>query len=90
MCPICRIKYPEGMLENANGAGLKGVTTPDQVVGHFNLVHHQLLYIRAGLALAKLTGRALIMPPVWCEVDRHWQTMLEGKGMLVCHTSYDI
>jgi len=39
---------------------------------HFALVHHQLVQIRNGLALAKATGRILILPRLVCGLDRWW------------------
>ena len=40
--------------------------------GHFNLVHYQMYQIRSAFALAQITGRVLIMPPIWCGLDRSW------------------
>lgn len=42
------------------------------VVGHFELVNHQLVQIRQAMAIATVTGRALIMPEIWCGLDRWW------------------
>jgi len=42
------------------------------VEGHFALVNHQLLQVRAGLQLAQSLGRALIMPKLMCGFDRWW------------------
>lgn len=39
---------------------------------HFNLVNHQLLQLRALFALAGLSGRAAILPQLWCGMDRWW------------------
>jgi len=39
---------------------------------HFALVHHQLAQVRNGLALAKATGRILILPRLVCGLDRWW------------------
>jgi hypothetical protein len=42
-------------------------------------VNYQLLHIRAGVALAQLTGRVLILPPIWCELDKYWSTLEFGS-----------
>lgn len=33
-------------------------------------VHYQLARLRTGLALATVSGRIIILPPIWCELDR--------------------
>lgn len=45
---------------------------PATVEQHFALVNWQLARIRSALVLAELTGRALIMPRLWCGFDRWW------------------
>ena len=40
--------------------------------GHFALMNHQLRQLRHAFALASLTGRALIIPQLWCGLDRWW------------------
>jgi arabinosyltransferase len=52
--------------------------TADKLKTHFELVNHQLLYIRAAIALAQLTGRVLILPPIWCELDKYWAPLHNG------------
>ncbi|KAL8141869.1 hypothetical protein V2J09_014901 [Rumex salicifolius] len=42
------------------------------VDSHFNLVNHQLKQIRTALAIASLLNRTLVMPPIWCRLDRLW------------------
>mmetsp|Transcript_8558 Transcript_8558/g.22534 ORF Transcript_8558/g.22534 Transcript_8558/m.22534 type:complete len:342 (+) Transcript_8558:952-1977(+) len=56
---------PEALLR----PGGKELMTVEQ---HFELVNWQLARIRTGLLLAELTGRVLIMPPLWCGMDRWW------------------
>lgn len=45
---------------------------------HFALVNHQLVRLRAAIALAQLTGRVLVMPPIWCELDKYWAPLYNG------------
>ncbi|XP_077234770.1 arabinosyltransferase XEG113-like [Tasmannia lanceolata] len=42
------------------------------VESHFSLINYQLKQIRAGLAIASLLNRTLVMPPLWCRLDRLW------------------
>ncbi|KAF5842793.1 hypothetical protein DUNSADRAFT_5165 [Dunaliella salina] len=74
-----RVDIPHELLANASGQNLKYTLTATQTDSHFNLVNHQLLHIRAGVALAQLTGRVLIMPPIWCELDKYWATLEYGS-----------
>ncbi|KAL1532289.1 arabinosyltransferase XEG113-like protein [Salvia divinorum] len=39
---------------------------------HFALVNYQIKQIRTALAVASLLGRTLVMPPLWCRLDRLW------------------
>ncbi|KAK8948116.1 hypothetical protein KSP40_PGU020662 [Platanthera guangdongensis] len=39
---------------------------------HFSLVNYQLKQIRTALAIATLVNRTLVMPPLWCRLDRMW------------------
>ncbi|XP_075484425.1 arabinosyltransferase XEG113-like [Primulina tabacum] len=39
---------------------------------HFALVNYQSKQIRTALAIASLLGRTLVMPPLWCRLDRLW------------------
>ncbi|KAL8150611.1 hypothetical protein V2J09_020419 [Rumex salicifolius] len=39
---------------------------------HFNLINHQLKQIREALAIASLLNRTLVMPRLWCRIDRLW------------------
>ncbi|KAG1680607.1 hypothetical protein FOA52_015056 [Chlamydomonas sp. UWO 241] len=73
------IDIPAHLLAQANGSGLEGWLTADMLDPHFQLVHYQLLRLRTALALATITGRAVIMPPIWCEVDKYWSQMLNGN-----------
>lgn len=42
-------------------------------------VHYQLARLRTALALATATGRVLVMPPIWCELDRYWAPLEDGE-----------
>ncbi|XP_057963795.1 arabinosyltransferase XEG113 [Malania oleifera] len=39
---------------------------------HFSLVNYQIKQIRTALAIASLLNRTLVMPPIWCRLDRLW------------------
>ncbi|KAI9083878.1 hypothetical protein K1719_034136 [Acacia pycnantha] len=39
---------------------------------HFSLVNYQIKQIRTALAIASLLRRTLVMPPLWCRLDRLW------------------
>ncbi|KAK1318727.1 hypothetical protein QJS10_CPB04g01396 [Acorus calamus] len=42
------------------------------VESHFALVNYQMKHIRTALAIASLLNRTLVMPPLWCRLDRLW------------------
>ncbi|XP_068634406.1 arabinosyltransferase XEG113-like [Aristolochia californica] len=42
------------------------------VDSHFSLVNFQLKQIRIALAITSLLNRTLVMPPLWCRLDRLW------------------
>nr|CAB3499050.1 unnamed protein product [Digitaria exilis] len=42
------------------------------VESHFALVNYQLKQVRTALAIASLLKRTLVMPPLWCRLDRMW------------------
>ncbi|KAG5524514.1 hypothetical protein RHGRI_031245 [Rhododendron griersonianum] len=42
------------------------------VASHFLLVNYQIKQIRTALAIASLLNRILVMPPLWCRLDRLW------------------
>ncbi|KAF9612856.1 hypothetical protein IFM89_004266 [Coptis chinensis] len=42
------------------------------VKSHFTLINYQLKQIRTALAIASLLNRILVMPPLWCRLDRLW------------------
>lgn len=44
----------------------------NNIESHFALVNYQIKQIRTALAIASLLGRALVMPPIWCRLDRLW------------------
>ncbi|XP_031502639.1 arabinosyltransferase XEG113 [Nymphaea colorata] len=45
---------------------------PHTVESHFSLVNHQIKQVRSALAIALLLNRTLVMPPLWCKLDRLW------------------
>ncbi|KAL9242611.1 hypothetical protein vseg_016597 [Gypsophila vaccaria] len=42
------------------------------VESHFAVVNDQIKQIRTALAIASLLNRTLVMPPIWCRLDRLW------------------
>ncbi|KAK3032578.1 hypothetical protein RJ639_037342, partial [Escallonia herrerae] len=42
------------------------------IESHFSLVNYQIKQIRTALAIATLLKRTLVMPPLWCRLDRLW------------------
>lgn len=42
------------------------------IESHFALVNYQMKQIRTALAVASLLNRTLVMPPLWCRLDRLW------------------
>ncbi|KAK9277375.1 hypothetical protein L1049_006918 [Liquidambar formosana] len=42
------------------------------IESHFSLVNYQIKQIRTALAIASLLNRTLVMPPLWCRLDRLW------------------
>ncbi|XP_074264597.1 arabinosyltransferase XEG113-like isoform X3 [Silene latifolia] len=42
------------------------------VESHFTVVNYQIKQIRTALAIAFLLKRTLVMPPIWCRLDRLW------------------
>ncbi|KAJ1434121.1 Nucleotide-diphospho-sugar transferase [Sesbania bispinosa] len=52
------------------------------VESHFTLINYQIKQIRIALAIASLLNRTLVMPPLWCRIDRLWYPhpgILEGS-----------
>ncbi|GMI95573.1 xyloglucanase 113 [Hibiscus trionum] len=49
---------------------------------HFALINYQIKQIRSAFAIASLLNRTLVMPPLWCRLDRLWFShpgVLEGS-----------
>lgn len=44
----------------------------NNIESHFALANYQIKQIRTALAIASLLGRTLVMPPIWCRLDRLW------------------
>ncbi|KMZ58542.1 Glycosyltransferase-like protein [Zostera marina] len=42
------------------------------ITNHFLLVNYQIKQVRTALAVALLLNRTLVMPPIWCRLDRLW------------------
>ncbi|XP_042502286.1 arabinosyltransferase XEG113-like, partial [Macadamia integrifolia] len=42
------------------------------VESHFSLINYQIKQIRTALAISSLLNRTLVMPPLWCRLDRLW------------------
>ncbi|KAI4384192.1 hypothetical protein MLD38_002377 [Melastoma candidum] len=42
------------------------------IESHFALVNYQIKQIRTAFAVATVLNRTLIMPPLWCRLDRMW------------------
>eukprot|EP00798_Chlamydomonas_sp_ICE-L_P025303 gene25303-10957_t len=51
---------------NTNGHDLANVQ------GHFKLVNHEILLTRNAMAIATVLGRAVVMPQLYCGLDRWW------------------
>ncbi|KAI4312866.1 hypothetical protein MLD38_037656 [Melastoma candidum] len=52
------------------------------IESHFTLLNYQIKQIRTALAIATVLNRTLIMPPLWCRLDRMWfphPGILEGS-----------
>lgn len=52
------------------------------IESHFALVNYQMRQIRTALAIASVLNRTLVMPPLWCRLDRLWFShpgVLEGS-----------
>lgn len=64
------LSIPADMLANA-GPRTNGFDI-NNTAGHFALMNHQLRQLRHAFALASLSGRALVIPQLWCGLDRWW------------------
>ncbi|KAL2548105.1 xyloglucanase [Forsythia ovata] len=42
------------------------------IESHFTLINYQMKQIRTALAIASLLNRTLVIPPLWCRLDRLW------------------
>ncbi len=69
---------PQALLDAA-AQPVQGAMTGGKLADHFALVHHQLLRLRAALAFATVTGRAIILPPIWCQLDKYWAPLWDGE-----------
>lgn len=71
------MEIPQNLIEAASQP-VTGQHTAEKLTDHFNLVHHQLLYLRAALAVATITRRAIILPPILCQLDKYWAPLFNG------------
>ncbi len=65
--------------------------------GHFRLVNHQIIRIRTAFAIGTILNRAVIVPQLWCGLDRWWAPhtgawpprsrtpLLAGRARRLCH-----
>ncbi|KAF3454207.1 hypothetical protein FNV43_RR04654 [Rhamnella rubrinervis] len=52
------------------------------IESHFSLINYQIKQIRTALAISSLLNRTLVMPQLWCRLDRLWfphPGILEGS-----------
>ncbi|GMH36929.1 hypothetical protein BSKO_04802 [Bryopsis sp. KO-2023] len=61
---------PDDMLKSSAPEG-SNIDISD-VQGHFALINHQLRQLRDAFAIATALDRTLIIPQVWCGLDRWW------------------
>jgi hypothetical protein len=64
------LDLPKSLLQAA-GPRTNKADLPN-AAGHFALVNHQLTQVRAALALASVLNRTLVLPELWCGLDRWW------------------
>ncbi|XP_058777608.1 arabinosyltransferase XEG113-like [Vicia villosa] len=74
---------PGGFLSFKPSIPKRLLLTGNHTVGsHFTLINYQMKQIRTALAIASLLNRTLVMPPLWCRIDRLWfphPGVLEGS-----------
>jgi len=46
---------------------------------HFSLVNYQLTHLRHALAIATLLNRIVVLPPIWCLLDKYWAPLNDGN-----------
>jgi len=63
-------QIPQSLLDRAGPR--TNTMALDNTLGHFELVNHQLKQLRQALGLATVLNRAVILPPLWCGMDRYW------------------
>ncbi|KAK4752266.1 hypothetical protein SAY87_021064 [Trapa incisa] len=52
------------------------------IESHFTMINYQLKQIRTAFAIASVLNRTLVLPPLWCRIDRLWFAhpgVLEGS-----------
>ena len=72
-----RIDIPKALWERAS-LPVVGEMSPDKLDDHFKLVQYQMAHLRTALSLVYLTGRVVIMPPIWCQLDKYWGPLKDG------------
>eukprot|EP00798_Chlamydomonas_sp_ICE-L_P016115 gene16115-22259_t len=73
------IDIPQSLWDKAKSMSVKGDITPEMLIPHFELVHYQLIQLRSALMIAFLTHRIVIMPPIWCQLDKYWGPLFDGN-----------
>ncbi|KXZ43660.1 hypothetical protein GPECTOR_83g272 [Gonium pectorale] len=69
---------PKALLDAA-GKPIVGSMSADKLGDHFALVHHQLFRLRAAIGVALVTGRVIVLPPIWCQLDKYWAPLQDGN-----------
>lgn len=67
------LDLPAEMIRQAGPpAGLEKDLSHANATGHFRLIQHQYLQIKAAAELAKALDRVLVMPQLWCGLENLW------------------
>ncbi|KAG2496814.1 hypothetical protein HYH03_005220 [Edaphochlamys debaryana] len=69
---------PQALLDAA-AKPVTGPMTGDKLGDHFALVHHQLFRLRAAIAVALILKRVIVLPPIWCQLDKYWAPLYDGN-----------
>lgn len=63
---------PQLYINNAKNAANSSRGRLEDTTAHFDLVNLQLTSLRALFGLSTVLGRAVILPELWCGMDRWW------------------
>ncbi|PNW80858.1 hypothetical protein CHLRE_07g332500v5 [Chlamydomonas reinhardtii] len=69
---------PQALLDAA-AKPVVGSMSADKLYDHFALVHHQLLRLRSAIGVALTLGRVIVLPPIWCQLDKYWAPLYDGN-----------